>query len=72
MNNKTETTLLLMYVNSLSKKKLKKALRRYISRLIENEELNLIEITEDLLEDYSRYSLGEVLVTCAHSGDPLA
>jgi hypothetical protein len=71
MNNSSEDELLKTYTNSLSKKKLKKALRKCISRMIETEELNLTEITEDLLEDYSDYSLGEALVTCAHSGEPL-
>ena len=71
MNSSSEDKLLKTYTNSLSKKKLKKALRKCISRMIECEELNLTEIAEDLLEDYPSYSLGEVLVTCAHSGEPL-
>lgn len=71
MNNSSEDKLLKIYTNSLSKKKLRKALRKCISRMVECEELNLIEITEDLLEDYPDYFLGEVLVSCAHSGEPL-
>lgn len=71
MNNSSEDELLKTYTNSLSKKKLKKALRKCISRMIECEELNLTEITEDLLEDFPNNFLGEVFVTCAHSGEPL-
>ena len=71
MVNYYEDKLLKIYTNSLPKKKLKKALRKCISRMIETEELNLTEITEDLLEDFPTYSLGEVFVTCAHSGEPL-
>jgi len=71
MNNSSEDELLKTYTNNLSKKKLRKALRKCISRMIETEELNLTEITEDLLEDYPNYSFGEVIVSCAHSGEAL-
>ncbi len=71
MDNSSKDKLLKTYTNSLSKKKLKKALKKCISRMIETEELTLTEITEDMLEDCPEYSLGEVLVDCAHSGEPL-
>lgn len=73
MNNsrKDEIFLIKTYVNGLSKKKLKKALTKCIYRMIECEELCLTEITEDLLEDFPNNFLGQVLVNCAHSGEPL-